>query len=146
MKRFKLSNDPAFYEKLEDIVGLYLDPPKNAIVLSIDEKSQVQALERAQPILPLRYRHVGARLCDGGKVPVEQQPLVLKTCFLGNGHEVDGLQSLAGVGPGLRQRESRLGLGAEADDVAERVSKVWAGKYQSDATPHTSIKAASTIG
>src|SRR5258706_2641344 len=54
VKRFRSSDDPAFEEKLEDIVGLYLDPPKNAIVLSIDEKSQVQALERAQPILPLR--------------------------------------------------------------------------------------------
>ena len=54
VKRFRSSNDPAFEQKLEDIVGLYLNPPENAIVLSIDEKSQVQALERAQPILPLR--------------------------------------------------------------------------------------------
>jgi transposase len=54
VKRFRTSNDPGFTEKLEDIVGLYLDPPENAIVLSLDEKSQVQALERAQPILPLR--------------------------------------------------------------------------------------------
>jgi transposase len=54
VKRFRTSDDPAFEEKLEDIVGLYLDPPENAIVLSLDEKSQVQALERAQPILPLR--------------------------------------------------------------------------------------------
>ena len=54
VKRFRTSNDPAFEEKLEDIVGLYLNPPENAIVLSLDEKSQVQALERAHPILPLR--------------------------------------------------------------------------------------------
>lgn len=54
VKRFRSSDDPDFEEKLEDIVGLYLNPPENAIVLSIDEKSQVQALERAQPILPLR--------------------------------------------------------------------------------------------
>jgi transposase len=54
VKRFRASDDPAFEEKLEDIVGLYLNPPENAIVLCIDEKSQVQALERAQPILPLR--------------------------------------------------------------------------------------------
>ena len=54
VKRFRLSDDPAFEQKLEDIVGLCLNPPENAIVLSIDEKSQVQALERAQPILPLR--------------------------------------------------------------------------------------------
>ena len=54
VKRFRASDDPDFEQKLEDIVGLYLNPPENAIVLSIDEKSQVQALERAQPILPLR--------------------------------------------------------------------------------------------
>lgn len=54
VKHFRGSNDPAFEEKLEEIVGLYLNPPQNALVLRIDEKSQVQALERAQPILPLR--------------------------------------------------------------------------------------------
>jgi transposase len=54
VKRFRGSDDPDFEQKLEDIVGLYLNPPENAIVLCIDEKSQVQALERAQPILPLR--------------------------------------------------------------------------------------------
>jgi transposase len=54
VEHFQVSHDPAFERKLEDIVGLYLNPPDNAIVLCIDEKSQVQALERAQPILPLR--------------------------------------------------------------------------------------------
>ena len=53
LKRFRTSNDPQFVEKLEDIVGLYLAPPKNAVVLCVDEKSQIQALERSQPILPL---------------------------------------------------------------------------------------------
>jgi transposase len=54
VEHFRASDDPEFEQKLEDVVGLYLNPPDNAIVLSIDEKSQVQALERAQPILPLR--------------------------------------------------------------------------------------------
>ena len=54
VEHFRTSDDPDFEQKLEDVVGLYLNPPENAIVLSIDEKSQVQALERAQPILPLR--------------------------------------------------------------------------------------------
>jgi len=54
VKRFRTSNDPQFQEKLADVVGLYLDPPENAIVLCVDEKSQIQALERSQPILPLR--------------------------------------------------------------------------------------------
>ena len=54
VKSFKLSTDPEFFEKLEDIVGLYLNPPQKALVFSVDEKSQIQALDRTQPILPLR--------------------------------------------------------------------------------------------
>jgi len=50
---FKLSTDPFFVEKLRDVVGLYLDPPQNALVLCVDEKSQCQALERTQPMLPM---------------------------------------------------------------------------------------------
>jgi putative transposase len=55
---FKLSTDPFFVEKVRDIVGLYLDPPTNAIVLCVDEKSQCQALERTQPALPLGLGYV----------------------------------------------------------------------------------------
>jgi len=51
---FKFSNDPLFVEKLRDVVGLYLNPPEHALVLSVDEKSQIQALDRTQPLLPLR--------------------------------------------------------------------------------------------
>jgi transposase len=54
VESFKLSRDPFFVEKLRDIVGLYLNPPDKALVLSVDEKSQIQALDRTQPILPLR--------------------------------------------------------------------------------------------
>ena len=54
VKSFKLSNDKRFVEKLEDVVGLYLDPPEHALVFSCDEKSQIQALDRTQPGLPLR--------------------------------------------------------------------------------------------
>jgi transposase/transposase-like protein len=52
-KSFKLSTDPFFIEKVRDVVGLYLNPPDNALVLCVDEKSQIQALERTQPILPM---------------------------------------------------------------------------------------------
>jgi putative transposase len=52
-RSFKLSNDPAFVEKVRDITGLYLNPPDNALVLCVDEKSQIQALERTQPVLPM---------------------------------------------------------------------------------------------
>lgn len=51
---FKLSKDPQFIEKVRDVVGLYMDPPEKALVLAVDEKSQVQALDRTQPVLPLR--------------------------------------------------------------------------------------------
>src|SRR4029453_3775312 len=51
---FKLSKDPLFIEKVRDIVGLYLHPPDRALVLCVDEKSQIQALDRTAPILPLR--------------------------------------------------------------------------------------------
>lgn len=54
VKTFKLSNDKRFEEKLEDVVGLYLSPPEHAIVLSCDEKSQIQALDRTQPGLPIK--------------------------------------------------------------------------------------------
>lgn len=50
---FQLSNDPLFVEKVRDIVGLYMDPPAHAVVLCVDEKSQVQALNRSQPVLPM---------------------------------------------------------------------------------------------
>jgi len=53
-RQFKLSNDPRFVEKLHDIVGLYVSPPAHAVVLSINEKSQIQALDRTQPGLPLK--------------------------------------------------------------------------------------------
>src|SRR3954453_5644892 len=54
VERFKLSKDPQFEQKVRDIVGLYLNPPDRALVLCVDEKSQIQALDRAAPILPLR--------------------------------------------------------------------------------------------
>ena len=54
VRTFKVSNDPHFAEKLEDIVGLYLNPPENALVFSGDEKSQIQALDRTQPGLPIK--------------------------------------------------------------------------------------------
>src|SRR5882724_4546426 len=57
-KSFKLSTDPFFVEKVRDVVGLYLNPPDKALVLCVDEKSQIQALERTQPVLPLGLGYV----------------------------------------------------------------------------------------
>jgi transposase len=64
VETFKLSNDPRFVEKLEDIIGLYLSPPEHAVVLSCDEKSQIQALDRTQPGLPLKAGRCGTMTHD----------------------------------------------------------------------------------
>ena len=61
---FKLSTDPLFVEKVRDIVGLYLDPPDRALVLCVDEKSQIQALDRTQPLLPMRPGQAERRTHD----------------------------------------------------------------------------------
>ena len=64
IKQFKVSNDPNFKEKLEDVVGLYLDPPENAVVFCVDEKSSIQALDRTQPGLPMKKGRAGTMTHD----------------------------------------------------------------------------------
>ena len=64
MRSFKLSNDPKFAEKLKDVVGLYIDPPAHAVVLSVDEKTQIQALDRTQPGLPMKKGRAGTMTHD----------------------------------------------------------------------------------
>ena len=63
-RQFKLSKDPNFVDKLRDVVGLYVDPPAHAIVLSVDEKSQIQALDRTQPGLPMKKGRCGTMTHD----------------------------------------------------------------------------------
>ena len=64
VKQFKLSTDPQFVDKLRDVVGLYVDPPAHAVVLSVDEKSQIQALDRTQPGLPMKKGRAGTMTHD----------------------------------------------------------------------------------
>jgi transposase len=64
VKTFKLSNDPNFVAKVHDIIGLYVDPPEHAVVLSVDEKSQIQALDRTQPGLPMKKGRCGTMTHD----------------------------------------------------------------------------------
>lgn len=64
VKTFKLSNDPHFVEKWRDVVGLYMNPPENALILSIDEQSQMQALDRTQPGLPMKKGRAGTMTHD----------------------------------------------------------------------------------
>jgi len=72
LRRFKLSRDPDFAAKVRDVVGLYVDPPAHAVVLSVDEKSQIQALDRTQPGLPMKRGKAGTmtHLCTA---PVRQE-------------------------------------------------------------------------
>ena len=64
VKQFKLSTDPRFVDKLRDVVGLDVDPPAHAVVLSVDEKSQIQALDRTQPGLPMKKGRAGTMTHD----------------------------------------------------------------------------------
>src|SRR5262249_22808524 len=66
IETFKFSTDPELEAKIRDVVGLYLDPPDNAVVVSVDEKSQIQALDRTAPMLPLRPG-LAARRAGGGR-------------------------------------------------------------------------------
>jgi hypothetical protein len=61
MENLKLSTDPNFVAKVRDVVGLYVAPPEHAVVLCVDEKSQIQALDRSQPMLPMRPGHAARR-------------------------------------------------------------------------------------
>ena len=64
LKTFKISNDPHFAGKVVDVVGLYLNPPDNAMVLSVGEKTQIQVLDRTQPMLPLKPGQIERRTHD----------------------------------------------------------------------------------
>src|ERR1700685_899824 len=64
VRTFKLSNDPKFAAKVQDVVALYVDPPEHALVLSVDEKSQIQALDRTQPGLPMKKGRCGTMTHD----------------------------------------------------------------------------------
>src|SRR5262252_5630261 len=64
VETWKLSSDPQFVDKVRDVVGLYMSPPENALVLAVDEKSQIQALDRPAPLLPMRPGQVERRTHD----------------------------------------------------------------------------------
>ena len=75
METFKLSTDPNFVAKVRDVVGLYISPPEHAIVLCVDEKSQIQALDRSQPMLPMRRaRRPEGAMTTKGMAPHRYSP------------------------------------------------------------------------
>lgn len=90
VKTFKLSNDEQFVEKIRDVVGLYMSPPENALVLCIDEKNKIQALDRTQPGLPLKkgycemMTHDYKRKRTGKKQPMIISSTITKSRNLSN--------------------------------------------------------------
>jgi hypothetical protein len=80
LRTFKRSRDPGFAAKLTDIVPLYVDPPAHAVVLSIDEKSQIQALDRSQPGLPVKPRGAARARCTITSVTAPLRCLPRSAC------------------------------------------------------------------
>ncbi len=78
-RQFKLSRDPAFAEKVRDVISLYVNPPDHAIVLSIDEKSQIQALDRTQPGLPMKKGRAGTMTASATALPPCSPPSTFST-------------------------------------------------------------------
>ena len=112
---FKLSTDPRFVEKVRDIIGLYMAPPERAMVLCVDEKSQIQALDRTQPLLPMRPGQVERRttIISGTASPLSRgQALVTVRCP-GRRHRQDHRQMLS--------RSSRPGVPRLPHTVKARV-------------------------
>jgi transposase len=121
VETFKLSNDPQFVEKLTDVVGLYLNPPEHAVVLSCDEQSQIQALDRTQPSLPMKPGRGGTMTHDYRRNGITSlfaamnvsDGTIISRCHRRHRHqewlEVPDADKVAGAGgpgraPDLRQR------------------------------------------
>jgi transposase len=109
VETFKLSTDPRFEEKLADVVGLYLNPPERAIVLSMDEKSQIQALDRTQPSLPMKPGRAGTMTHDykrNGTTTLFAALNVLTGSVIGQAHATDTASSsrscARSIGPSRR--------------------------------------------
>ena len=88
-RSFKLSPDPRLVDKIRDVVGLYLNPPHNAVVFSFDEKSQIQALERAQPILTLDIGQPERRTGPAGRLSLLHGGAAVLPCVPPNGMNTD---------------------------------------------------------
>ena len=105
VKTFKLSTDPACVEKLTDVVGLYLNPPEKAVVLCVDEKSQIQALDRTQPGLPMKPGRRGTMTHDykrHGTTTLFAALNVLTGKVIGQCHERQRYNQMLWIG-GVRQ-------------------------------------------
>src|SRR3982075_2648041 len=119
IRTFKLSMDPEFVEKLRDIVGLYVDPPAHAVVLSVDEKSQIQALDRTQPGLPMKKGRAGT-MDPRLQTPWHNDAVCRPQCARRHRHRP---QHAAPPAPGVRplpQHRRGAGAGANGDPRRRR--------------------------
>ena len=107
-RHFKLSTDPFFVEKVRDIVGLYLNPPEKAVVLCVDEKSQIQALERTQPMLPMGLGYVEGVTHDYRRHGTTTLFAALDTAKGTVTHAVSAASSASGISGFLRQIEKNV--------------------------------------
>jgi hypothetical protein len=99
METFEVSNDPHLADKLEAIVGLYLNPPEHALVLCCDEKSQIQALDRTQPGLPLKPGRAGTMTHDYKRNGTATLFAALNTINGKSDQPVPGTPPASGMGP-----------------------------------------------
>ena len=105
METFKLSNDKRFEDKLVNVVGLYLNPPEKAVVLCMDEKSQIQALDRTQPSLPMKKGRAGTMTHDykrNGTTTLFAALNVLTGVVIGRCHRQASAHRVPQVPPGDR--------------------------------------------
>jgi transposase len=141
IRQFKLSNDPQFAAKVRDIVGLYVNPPEHAVVLSVDEKSQIQALDRTQPGLPLKKGRCGTMTRPSHTWGVPSTGVDLPSALRGRiGAGRAGVRRLHGQYEAKNGRNPPLfadpGAISAVAALSEIISLSWA---RSKATPHAEI-------
>jgi hypothetical protein len=136
VRQFKLSNDPKFVEKLRDVVGLYVSPPAHAIVLSFDEKSQIQALDRSQPGLPLKKGRAGTMTHDykrNGTTTLFAALNVLDGTVIGRNMQRHRHQEFRGGSVCLHSLAGPLSGSPAVDHAAARsgwLKYIWSGVLQ----------------
>jgi hypothetical protein len=159
-RTFKLSNDPQFAEKLDDIVGLYLNPPEHALVLCVDEKSQIQALDRTQPGLPLKkgrartmthdYKRHGTTTLFAALNTLDGK--LISTCMDKHRHQewLRFLRQIDRETPPTNTPRSNAGLPATNDSTSTSPRPVLRGSTWSSASfaisPTSAFAAACSVG
>ena len=142
-RQFKLSNDPQFVDKLHDVVGLYVNPPAHAIVLSVDEKSQIQALDRTQPGLPMKKGRLGTMTHDykrHGTTTLFAALNVLDGTVIGRTCSVTGIRSSSASStpsrPSYRRGRSSMSFSTTTPPIS--TPKSGNGSTATNASPSTS--------